>query len=441
MKKHLLMAAMACVPAMPASAEVTISGKVYVGPYFSTSTAAASGEPAPTNQITEINNQNPERYKQAFSKEGITSSDSLINLNASLDIGRGMKVLFQYQLDISETGAALTNTGHRRETNDYLFRTGNSYLGIAGPWGALKLGTNENVYEQYLYEADPLDNSAGLGGNVQMFGSPGYGVVFDVGQMEVSREYGQAGFYRRTDQNIWYESPDIKGFSFGAACSLAPFQKEAATEDPVLGSTSPRVISLGAQYKPSYLPFYVNVAYELHKDLFGTTAILGSTNNGRTSSDTGLKAQAGLALRLVTVGAIVEKLKYTVDQEKSSYIREYQRMAYGLHAKVNLPFGYIGLNAGLAQNGKYRLIDQKPAPGEDDVDESAVLHEALDSKALFFGLGYFHNITEKVQVQVMASLINNGVNASYSLASGATCNQRIPGADHKAIYTGIKYSF
>jgi hypothetical protein len=285
-----------------------------------------------------------------------------------------------------------------------------------------------------------LDKGAGIGANLQMFGSPGYGVVFDVGQMEVSRETGQAGFSRRTDQNIWYDSPDIEGFSFGASLSLNAYQKEADSDSDILGSTSPRVISAGAQYKPSYLPLYANVAYEYHIDLFGINAIMGVTNNGVSSGDTGLKAQAGLVLPLVTVGLIAEHLKYTI--EESSYVREYQRMAYGLHGQLNLPFGYVGLNVGLAQNGRYRLINELPPEGEPDlVDESAEVYEALDSKAVFWGLGYFHDITEQVQAQVMASQINNGVNASYALAANATANYRIAGADHTAVYAGIKFTF
>jgi predicted porin len=431
--------AVICIPIMAAAGELTVSGSVRVGPYITHSTAAATGDPEPRNEITDINNQNPDRYRQGFWREGVSTSDSAINVNASQEIGWGTAVLFQYQFDISELGASLAHTGHRLGTQ-YLLRTGISYLGLGGPWGALKMGTAENVYLLYLCDTDPLDNAAGIGASLQMFGSPGYGVVFDVGQMEVSRETGQAGFSRRTDQNIWYESPDIEGVSFGASLSLNAYQEEADTDQDILGSTSPRVISVGAQYKPSYLPFYVNAAYEYHIDLFGINAIMGVTNNGVSSRDTGLKAQAGLVLPLATIGFIVEHLKYTI--EEASYVREYQRMAYGVHGKLNLPFGYVGLNAGFAQNGRYRLINAQPPAGEPDlVDESAELYEALDSMALFWGLGYFHHITEEVQAQVMASQIDNGVNASYALAANATANHRIAGADHTAVYAGIKYTF
>ena len=39
------------------------------------------------------------------------------------------------------------------------------------------IGTNENLYERYFYTVDPLDGAAGIGGNLPIFGTPGYGSV------------------------------------------------------------------------------------------------------------------------------------------------------------------------------------------------------------------------------------------------------------------------
>lgn len=425
MKEKLVVIAVTCAIASPAASQVVLSGKVNVGPYFAHSGAATPGA---SNAITAANGQDPERYKQAFSKQGVTSNNSFIALNSELEMGRWFKLVFQYQLDISETGASLASTGSK-SSNTFLPRTRNSFLGIAGPWGALKFGTNENVYAQYLYEADPLDGSAGIGGNHQMFGTPGYGVVFDVGQMDLY-PVGQAGFYRRTDQNVWYESPSLAGFSLGAAYSLNAFQKEATPDDGsvVVGTLQSQVISVGAQYKPTALPFYANVAFELHRDMFGLNVIVRETNNGRNSLDTGLKAQAGMILPFLTIGGVVEHLKYTVDA--ASAFKEYQRTAFGLHAKVNLPFGYFGLNTGVAMNGKYRLVAA-----------NSPLTTAALSGAIYGGLGYFHNVNDRTQIQVVGTVVTNQVNAAYAVASGATSNLRVAGADHLALCTSAKYTF
>ena len=398
MKQKLLVVALAGAFASPAMADVTISGTVNAGPYFAQSGDSTGGAGnAVTGALTK---------KEGFSQYGITSNYSNINIRSEEDLGNGLKVLFQYQIDISQTGSPI------QSTNSTL-RTRNSYLGLGGGWGAVKFGTNENVYEQYLYQADPLDGAAGVGGNLQMFGSPGYGVVFDVGQSQTA---GSAGFYRRTDQNLWYESPDFGGFTFGASYSLNAYQTSS-------NGTKPQVMSLGGQFKPADLPFYVNLAYERHKDLFGLEVITGA-GTATESTDTGVKLQGGVMFGDLTVGAIVEQLKY-----KSSggalTITEYKRTAYGLHAKYNLPSGYIGANFGIAQDGKIQTT------GGGD---------AKDSGATYFGLGYFHNLSKQTQLQVIGSVVQNKENASYLLA-GSSTPLGAPGADHRAIYLGIKHSF
>ncbi len=408
MKQKLLVIALAGAFAAPAMADVTISGTVNAGPYLTSST---DGNVGSTNAITTANGDNASRANRGFSTQGITSNYSNINIRSEEDLGNGLKVLFQYQVDISQTGGPIQSTSGT-------LRTRNSYLGLGGAWGAVKYGTNENIYEQYLYQADPLDGAAGVGGNLQMFGSPGYGVVFDVGQSGVTNANGSAGFYRRTDQNLWYESPDFNGFSFGASVSLNAYQSSSS-------GTKPGVLSLGGQYKPADMPFYVNVSYERHKDLFGLSVISGAGNGGTGSTDTGIKLQGGVMFGDLTVGAIIEQLKYKVDGGVN--FNEYKRTAYGLHAKYNLPTGYIGANFGIAQNGKYQGISVPSGTAE-------------DSGSTYFGLGYFHNLSKQTQLQVIGSIVQNKDNARYILAGAAT-NNAVAGADHSAIYFGIKHSF
>ncbi len=410
MKQKLLVVALASAFAAPAAmADVTISGTINAGPYYSSSNDGTTGA---SNAITAANGSDALRTNQGFANQGITSNYSNINLRSEEDLGNGLKVLFQYQIDISQSGSPIQSTGSA-------LRTRNSYLGLGGGWGAVKFGTNENVYEQYMYQADPLDGAAGVGGNLQMLGSPGYGVVFDVGQ-NVTNATGSAGFYRRTDQNLWYESPDFGGFTFGASYSLNAYQSSS-------NGTKPGVISLGGQFKPADMPFYVNVAFEQHKDMFGLSVISGGANLGTGSTDTGLKLQGGVMFGDLTVGAIVEQLKYKTDGAVN--FSEYKRTAYVLHAKYNLPSGYIGANIGIAQDGTYQGVGATPSG------------DAADSGATYFGLGYFHNLSKQTQLQVIGSIVQNKDNAAYALAGSSTANYRTPGADHTAIYFGIKHSF
>ena len=78
-------------------------------------------------------------------------------------------------------------------------------------------GSNENIYERYLYTIDPIDGAAGMGGNLSMLGNPGAEHVFDAPAGNPAGTGSAAGFYRRDEQTVWYDSPNWNGFTFGAA--------------------------------------------------------------------------------------------------------------------------------------------------------------------------------------------------------------------------------
>jgi len=372
-----------------------------VGPAISSATAGKAG----SNIIT-----TGKAAGEAKTVTNLHATYSYINFNSETELGMGTKAVMQYQIDVSGTGAGMDNLAAFMRNRD-------SFLGFAGSWGALKWGTNENVYEQYLYQADPLDAAAGTGGNLQMFGSPGYGVIFDNTSMgAISATNGKAHFYRRTDNSIWYESPDISGFSFGAGTTMPNAYKA--------GDQNRAVYSVGAQFKPANMPFYANIAYELHKDMFGLNNIV-STNGGTGSTDFGIKGQAGINLAKLVAGVIVEQLSYEVDG--ATAFKKYTRLAVGAHAKVTLPKGYFGANFGTALKAK--------------ATSTADVKTTLEgSQSTYFAAGYFHDLAANVQFQGIVSYILNGDNASYNTAA-SQANWGVNGVKQLAIYLGTKYSF
>ncbi len=96
---------------------------------------------------------------------GVASNYTNITIASMEDLGGGLKLDFAAQIawDTSNTGG-LSNR--------------NSHIGLVGEsWGGVWYGSNENLYERYFYTQDPLDGAAGLGGNLQIMGTPG-GAVF-----------------------------------------------------------------------------------------------------------------------------------------------------------------------------------------------------------------------------------------------------------------------
>ena len=289
MKKSLVALAVAGAFAAPAAfADVTLSGAINAGPMFTSdsdgSSSVASNSPFSSGGST-----------KGFSQSNIANNYSNFNISSVDDIGGGNQVVLNIQtaVGLGDTGSVLGNR--------------NSYLGIKGGWGGLYWGTNENIYEQYMYQADPLDGAVGLGGNLSLLGTPGAATVFDVGQGT-----SDAGFYRRTDNTIWYASPDWTGFSFGAAYTLNAHRTSAT-------SSTPRVLSLGAQFKPDGGPFYVNAAYERHTDLCGLNAL--RANGSSDCSDDGLQVGGGLTFGDFGLHLRYEMLKYKGDAAGSNSSR------------------------------------------------------------------------------------------------------------------------
>src|SRR5262245_34593552 len=152
MKKSLIAMAVAGVFVAPAAmAEVTISGAINLGIEASKSTGGSAGG-------------------SSLSRTQLNANYSNINISSTDDIGKGNKVVFNYQ-PVVDPSVTRGNPVNR-----------NSYLGLAGTWGGLQMGTNQNVYERHMYQADPLDGALGPGGNLMILGTPGAGVAFEAGQ-------------------------------------------------------------------------------------------------------------------------------------------------------------------------------------------------------------------------------------------------------------------
>ena len=397
MKKSLIAVAVAGLFAAPvAMAEVTLSGAINLGIEASKSSAGS----APGSQ--------------SLNKTQLNSNYSHVDLESVDDIGDGNKVIFHYQLIAQPQTTGTDNTNR------------NSFLGVMGTWGAFKMGTNENVYERFMYSADPLDGAVGPGGNLMILGTPGASEAFQAGQgscIPTAGTGGCVGFYRRTDNTIWYESPNWDGISFEVDYTLS------ASKTVIAGNTvNPTVLSAGVKYQPAEKFFavfeYVDLAYEKHNDMFGITAVansFGLTTPGATSSsDTGTQVGFGISfLENLHLNWRYEQLKYTADGTGGTNA-DYKRSAFWSGIKYDLATGYIGAEIGKAGDGK--------------LDGNKV----NDSGATMYGIGYFHNLSKQSQLQFIYGMTNNQDKATYTQAAAPLGTA---GSDNQVLHVGLKHTF
>jgi len=386
MKKSLIAAAVAGLFVAPAAmADVTISGAVNVGIAFIDSDNSTPGTPGSLPD-------------DGVSKTSLATNYSNVNISSVDDIGNGNKVILNIQFDLG----ALNNTGS--------FGNRNSYLGIEGGWGSFKMGTNENVYERWAYESDPLDGAMGIGGNIQMLGQTGLAAGahdwFDTGNGQTATAASDAGsFWRRTHHTIWYNSPVIaNAFTFEIDRTLSAYK--TATLDPV-------VTSLGAQFKPEGGKFFVNVGYETHDEANSFTVGVHDA--------TGTSVGGGIALGNFLITARYEMLEWD-----TVALGKFERTHMWAGVKWTLPGGYFGAEIGMA----------------DKLDTAA--GNVPDSEAMMIGLGYFHNLSKQSQLYVVGTQISNDDNAFYGIGAGTGSYQpagTVAAGDQMAVTVGIKHTF
>jgi porin-like protein len=378
MNKSLIAMAVAGLFAAPAAmADVTISGAINIGMAYIDSKDAAAGP-----------------VDSGVARTSLATNYTNMNVSSVDDIGNGNKVIANIQFDLG----AMSNTSS--------FNNRNSYLGIEGGWGSFKMGTNENVYERWAYESDPLDGAMGIGGNIQMLGNTGRNGSgwFDVGNGQTA---DNASFWRRTHHTIWYNSPNFNGFTFEIDQTLSAFKTTGA------GSVDPTITSIGGQFKPEGGKFFVNVGYETHKEALGNAASGFGLHDA-----TGMSFGGGYAFGPALITARVEKLEW----EPAAGGGKFERQHIWVGLKWTLPSGYFGAEFGMA--------DKLKTPTGD----------LADSEATMIGGGYYHNLSKQSQLYVVGTQISNDPQANYGIGAGTGSTGGL-GSDHMALTVGMKHTF
>jgi len=433
MNKKLLVLALVGAFSAPAMADVTINGTINMGPQW-----GSVGTATPT---TATNNSIGRELTGAagYSGTGLTSNNSNVNINSTEDLGDGNKVVFNAQLSFSNPATNGVGGGSTVHETGNAVTQRNTFLGFEGGWGSLRMGINEHIYERYMYQSDTMDGAVGIGGNLTILGTAGYGQVFQVGNSGCGPSSGCSGFYRRSGNSIWYDSPDINGFTFGVVQSLSL----AAAK----GGPAPSITSLGVQFKPAESNFFVNVALERHKDMFGLQEITGDKNSaasvanvaglptavpattgqeGTSSTDTGMQIGGGVNFGDFSLFARYETLKYKTQGLSAGQVGEYKRDATWLGLKYAMPTGYATIQLGSANGASCTFV------GGGNCDASRTGATVLSG-------GYAHNLSKQTQLQFWASMTSNQELASYyNIGSPGRGNA---GADGRSIAVLVKHAF
>jgi predicted porin len=385
----------------------------------------------------------------------VSSNLSYFGFRGDHDIGGGYKMVFQAetQIDVAATpGPSPVNQASQGNTdNKVLGALGsrNSFLGIAGGFGAFKLGKTDAPYKLSTSRMDPF--SATVGDYNSIMGNSGGD--------------NRAEFDTRLSHAAWYESPKMGAFSFNVL--FAPGQNRASDnsnnasgEPDCTGGGGGQGSGVGAAGGPVNIgpcndgsfgnafsvagvyesgPLYGIVAYELHKK----TNRSGDETNppappaaplGAVGVADEAAAKVGVQYTFPTntiLNVIFERLTRKAPDPNFNE-RQHNAAWLALTQKVT---GQDDLNLGWAHAGK--------TPGDPGTGP-------IDNAANMYTVGYKHHFDKQSNWYAVYARQANKTGAHYDLGSsghGITtdCKDALgacfTGETLQAVSVGWMYSF
>lgn len=229
------------------------------------------------------------------SRQRVSSNSSLLGFRGTEDLGNGLSAIFQFESGVSADGSG--GSGPFSSTRD-------TFVGLKGGFGTIKLGNNSNPYRRLGAAMDFNPGATGIPFNGSIFGKLA-GVT--------------TGFDNRVANSVAYDSPNWGGFGVQAIYGA----NENKSNSGVSPQRNDHLYGIGLNFGTG--PLYVGYAYERRHDPAVTFPLLGATSGDNaklTGNRVGVKYQF---LGTTTVG-----LQYDRSKAEGNTMGDLRRDAWGL---------------------------------------------------------------------------------------------------------------
>ena len=290
----------------------------------------------------------------------VNSNSSMFGLRGTEYLGRGLTAIFQLENQVfPDTGGGVLAG---RE----------SFLGLQGQWGTVKLG----------YFLAPYDDILPIFGNAPTLTTS----ILSTAALWAQGYLGQpvnGGFDDRLRNSIRYDTPTISGFT----ASL----QYGANDGSVRSNSSN--ISGGAFYSNG--PLQLGIAYETHNRIRGTAFA--------PLSDNALSIAGGYQFPSIRIAGVYEKLKYD-----ATPTTDLKRDFYGISSTIDAGPGLFYLFMGRAGDGKGSAVNGTRIGG---------LAKGDNTGARQWEVSYTYVMSERTLAYAGYVKIQNESNASYTFNS------------------------
>ncbi len=353
----------------------------------------------------------------------ISTNISYIGLKGFQTIG-GEPYNFVWQLetqiDVSATSGSAMSTSNQSDTVKGALTSRNSFVGLAGDFGAIKIGKTDAPYKN---STGRMNAFSGMLGD--------YSVIMGNSGGDNRVEFGT-----RMDHAIWYESPNWSGFKLNAL--FAPGQNRATDSSNVASGESdctggnipgsggiPPTCSdgsfsdaLSASLAYTAGPLYLTAAYEAHRKVNRSSDISTLVDNATPAPDSygpadvadETAAKIGAQYKFptkTTVSAIYENMKRNVPSFLS-YQNERQRS--GTWLALSQAFsGGNSLHFGWAHAGK--------TPG-DPGQHNTLITANPNNTANMYTIAAIHQVDKNMSYYANYATTVNTSETHYDLGAG-----------------------
>ncbi len=389
-------------PALAQTSSVEIYGRLY--PQFSWQKASGASEPGDVTATLVAGDGNVDGDHDG--RNSIDTQNSRIGFRGREQLGGGLSAIWQIETRVRfDTGSNNPWAGGR-----------NSFLGLRGGFGTVKLGQMDTIFKSYGAAVGSFFGVSS--GNVVASSAilPNHGLGLEDGT-----ESGDTGFHIRSASTIQYETPEFGGFQAGI--QYAP---DEAKGNPGRDGLNTNLWSFGVKYEAG--PLYASVQHERHNDWFDASASVTAVGTSATSS----KDQA---TRLSVGYAITPQHKITGDIAQMEW-KESGGVAGDFESYKKRTWA-LGWEARWGGPWRTELTYTRGEEGECSIVGGADCDtDGLEGSMIAAGVAY--SLSKRTLIYVLGTKLTNGDSAHFSNTANFDPNR---GADTTTFSLGVSHSF
>jgi predicted porin len=314
------------------------------------------------------------------SRGRVTSNSSNIGFRGTEDLGQGLRAFYQVESAVNFDNG----------TSSGFWASRNSGIGLQSGGGQVLLGQWDSPYKYSTMRIDPTGNT-GIAAYTGILGGTGSITAGQGGSTFAER----ASFDRRVANVVQYWTPAWRGltgrFAYGTGDTNIGSPSTGVAESTNL---RPALYAGTAIYEAG--PLYVTFAGERHKDFQALNTLLGANASSGKDDAWKLGAQYSFLNNTLSLGGIVERLKYKADDING--LGSLERKVTNWYVVGKYQAGVHSVALAYGQKGEEKL-------------SGAGFSDLSDSKARQITARYGYSLSKRTQLYAVATHISNDANA------------------------------